>query len=253
MGAVVFSLDSRLVECLQDVISLSVLVETGTFRGDTVSEFIDRFEEIHSVELSPDLCRAAQTRFANQPHVHVHEGDSATVLRNLRGRFEGQGVLYWLDAHWCVADGTAGQTSQCPLLQELAALKTIDDQSVILIDDARLYLCPPADPHEVSQWPSWQAIINGLTEVSDRHEMMVVNDVIAFYPVAARTALQRYARLHSVDWLATMHLSRLATELQKRSEQQQQAIEQLRDRVQRQAATLREVKAELQQARQHRS
>ena len=252
MGAVVFSLDSRLVECLQSAIPLAVLVETGTFRGDTVAEFVERFDEIHSVELSPDLCGAAKKRFADQPQVHIHEGDSAAFLKKLRGRFEGQGVLYWLDAHWCVADDTAGQTSQCPLLQELAALKMISDQSVILIDDARLYLCPPADPHEVSQWPSWQQIVNGLAEVSDRHEMMIVNDVIAFYPAAARAALHRYARLYSVDWLATMHLSRQATELQKRSEQQQQVIEQLRERVQRQAARLRQVQAELQQAR-HRS
>ena len=39
MGAVTFSLDPRLVASLQGVLPLSILIETGTFKGDTVAEF----------------------------------------------------------------------------------------------------------------------------------------------------------------------------------------------------------------------
>ena len=55
MGAVSFSLDRKLVESLKASLPLDVLVETGTFEGNTVAEVRDLFTEIHSVELSDQL------------------------------------------------------------------------------------------------------------------------------------------------------------------------------------------------------
>jgi hypothetical protein len=228
-----------------------VLVETGTFQGDTVAEVATLFDEIHTVELSEELYQQAQARFADQQHIHVYQGDSPQFLSEIRGRFSGQGVLYWLDAHWCVAEGTAGQISQCPLLQELAALGQIDTQTTLLIDDARLYLCPPPDPHEVSQWPSWQEIITALQQLSSQHETMVVNDVIAYYPAAAREAMQRYSRNYSVDWLAMIHRVRQYEQLDQQCARQREVIEQLRQRVQQQAGTIRQQQADLRELRGH--
>ncbi len=238
MGAVCFSLDRRLVECLQHQMPLQVLVETGTFQGDTVAQCASLFAEIHTVELSQELYQQASDRFLGQSQIHVHQGNSPDLLLEMRDRFPGRGVLYWLDAHWCVAQDTAGQTSQCPLLQELAALEHLDEQSVILIDDARLYLCPPPDPHEVSHWPGWQEILTALGRVSDRHEIMVVNDVVAFYPTAARAAMRLYSRKYSVDWLMVMHQIRHVNDLKQRCEQQKQAIGRLRQRVQQQSEAI---------------
>lgn len=247
MGAVCFSLDRRLVECLQREIALPVLVETGTFQGDTVAQCAALFDEIHTVELSPELYQQASDRFLGQSHIHVHQDNSPDFLIRLRDRLVGRGVLYWLDAHWCVAQDTAGQTSQCPLLEELAALEHLDERSVILIDDARLYLCPPPDPHEVSQWPGWQQILSALARVSDRHETMIVNDVVAFYPIAAREAMNGYSRKYSLDWLMVMHQNRHVKELQQRCDQQKESIGRLRQRVQEQAQTIDVLKKQLDQ------
>jgi hypothetical protein len=253
MGAVFFSLDRRLVDFLQRAIPLTVFVETGTFRGDTIAEVADCFDEVHTVELSDELFREACGRFADRPHVQVHQGESAPFLAKIRQQIAGRCALYWLDAHWCVAQATAGQTSQCPLLDELAALKPVGDTAVILIDDARLYLCPPPDPHEVSQWPSWQQILDSLQQLSSRHEMMVVNDVIAFYPSTARTVMHEYARSHAVDWLQIMHRYQHAEELRQRCQQQQQSLRQIRDRMQRQSVRLEELQAKLRRARKQQS
>ena len=99
-------------------------------------------------------------------------------------------------------------------------------------------------PDEVS----WQEILTALTRLSNQHEMMVVNDVIAFYPPAARSAMRQYARLYSIDWLLVMHHYLKFDEMQKRCEQQHEAILRLRNRVQQQADKLSELQSNLHEA-----
>jgi hypothetical protein len=208
MGAVDFSVNSALVESLRTVLPLKVFVETGTFEGDTIQEVLPRFESIHSVELSEDYYRKVVERFKASPKVHLHLGHSANVLRKLSSDLTGTSVLYWLDAHWCVADKTAGGTSQCPLLDELDAIGSLGSQSVVLIDDARLFLCPPPYPHEVDHWPSFEAVAEKLNALSAAHEMMISNDVIIFYPTSVRDAVREYAYRNSIDWLQVLFKSK---------------------------------------------
>ena len=52
MGAVNFSLSPDLVQALTEALPLEVLVETGTFEGETIAGVLSRFHEIYSVELS---------------------------------------------------------------------------------------------------------------------------------------------------------------------------------------------------------
>ncbi len=233
MGAVSFSLDRKLVECLKASLPLDVLVETGTFEGDTIANVGELFSEVYSVELSQELYEKTQQRFALQSHVHLYCEQSAHVLAQLRLELSLRSVLYWLDAHWCVAAGTSGETSQCPLLEELAAIQRLDQQSIILIDDARLFLCPPPEPHETSQWPGCHAILTSLQSLSDCHEVMVVNDVIAFFPTAAKPALEEYSRKHSVNWLNVMQNSQRCDRQQEIIQRQRQTIEERRQVIQR--------------------
>lgn len=208
MGAVTFSLDPGLVAALQTTLPLSVLVETGTFKGDTVSLLESCFDNVVSIELSEELCADAIKRFTEFSHVRILQGNSGDKLRELRSELQDIGVLYWLDAHWCVAAATAGELSQCPLLGELAAICELNEKSAVLIDDARLFLAPPLSPHETSQWPNLQQIIEHLRSLSAQHEIMVVNDVIAFFPSAARKAMETYAQSYGTDWLVAANCLR---------------------------------------------
>ena len=108
MGAVTFSIDPVLVECLREVLPLATFVETGTFEGETITRMRPYFDEIHSVELSDSHFEAAVERFASYPNVHLHHGDSPEILSRLRPALAEKSVLFWLDAHWCVAASTAG-------------------------------------------------------------------------------------------------------------------------------------------------
>ena len=77
--------------------NLSILVETGTYLGETIAATCSEFPEIYSIELSDDLYQRASTLFADFPWVHLIYGDSASVLRELlqspcqRKRIEGPG------------------------------------------------------------------------------------------------------------------------------------------------------------------
>ena len=201
MGAVTFSLDIKLLEELKNNCDLNFFVETGTFRGETVETVKPYFKKIFSIEMSEILFENAKKRFQTDEHVSVFQGDSGKVLGELSRQIAQESTLYWLDAHWCVADSTSGETSQCPLLNEIKQINNLNLNSVILIDDARLFLAPPPAPHDVAQWPTFHQIVEGLQDLSKDHEIMVINDIIAFYPSSANDAVVRYARDHGIDWL----------------------------------------------------
>jgi GT2 family glycosyltransferase len=201
VGAVSFSIDIRLVRDLQQALPLATFVETGTFKGDAVAVVAPYVEHVFTIECSEPLFSAAAKRFASDPRVQVIHGDSPQVLARLVPGLRDASVLYWLDAHWCGAENTAGDHSQCPLLAELAAIGSLGPSSVILIDDARLFLAPPPEPHDTSQWPAFDEIVCGLRALSATHEIAVVNDVIAFFPAAAHEPIRRHGRAHGIDWL----------------------------------------------------
>jgi predicted O-methyltransferase YrrM len=114
---------------------LRALVETGTYYGEMVAAMKDHFDEIHSVEYDSRLAQRAQNKFARQPHIHIHRGDSQQVvpeiLRSLR-----QSALFWLDAGYYGWAGLQGDKGR--LTSELEAiLRHSVVGHVILMDDAR--------------------------------------------------------------------------------------------------------------------
>jgi hypothetical protein len=204
MGAVSFSIDVTMVALFRQALPLRVFVETGTFEGDAVALVLPEFREIHTVELSEGYYAKAVERFRSSDTVTVHHDDSARVLAALRSRLERESVLYWLDAHWCVADDIAGKHSECPLLAELEAIGTLNSQSVVMIDDARLFLCTPPKPHDTGHWPRFQEVIQRLSSLSSDHEIMVINDVIVFFPTTLVSNVSEYAHANSIDWLVAL-------------------------------------------------
>jgi hypothetical protein len=166
VGAVYFSVDTELIRELKRHLPLEVLVETGTFEGDTVAQVRELFETLHTVELSEKYFEISRQRFLYDPAIFVSQGHSPDWLKQLVPRLLDQPVLYWLDAHWCVAEQTAGEISQCPLIEELRAIGGLNPQSVLMIDDANLFLCPPPHPHESSQWPPFDLLVRELRALS---------------------------------------------------------------------------------------
>jgi hypothetical protein len=115
---------------------LNVLVETGTYMGETAWSLRSRFGRIETIELEPTLARLARIRFARTPNVNVHEGDSADVLPRILASLR-EPALFWLDAHPST-DHTA-RGGAIPLRAELDAIAAHPVAGhVILVDDLRL-------------------------------------------------------------------------------------------------------------------
>lgn len=113
-------------------------VETGTYLGEMTFAVRNLFDEIHTIELSAELCRRAERRFARYDHIHVVEGDSAKRLPEVLAKID-QPCLFWLDGHHCGALSAQAE-SDTPIWDELRdVLGHPVKEHVVLIDDARLF------------------------------------------------------------------------------------------------------------------
>lgn len=229
MGAIHFSIDPVLAALLATRLDLAVFIETGTFAGDSVAAVRPFFRQLHTCELSPELHAAATRRFADDPAIHCHLGPSPDRLRTLAVTHAGRPVMYWLDAHWCSADHTAGQESQCPLLEELEAIAPLHPESIVWIDDARYFMAPPPAPLEARGWPTFQQVLDRLRSLSADHHLMFANDTILFHPARITTEVAAHLHAHGADWLAIAHAARLTDELRATCEQLRVACDHRRE------------------------
>ena len=225
MGAIHFSIDPLLAGLLASRLDLSVFIETGTFHGDSVAVVRQFFKEIHTCELSPELYAAAAQRFANDPVVGCHLASSSDWLPTIVPRYSGRPVMFWLDAHWCVAGHTKGEESQCPLLDELKALGPLHADSVIWIDDARYFTAPPPQPLQAKGWPTFQQVLERLQSLSKVHHVVLADDTILFYPQKVSSEVAEYLHVHGTDWLAIAHNSRLIPELNQGLQAKEKALQ----------------------------
>ena len=94
---------------------------------------------IHSIELDDALYEKAVKKYAEEPKIHIHHGDSGEVIVEILKQIH-EPVLFWLDGHYS-GNGTALAELQTPIYKELKGiLEHHIKNHVILIDDARLFV-----------------------------------------------------------------------------------------------------------------
>ncbi len=84
-------------------------------------------------------------------------------------------------------------------------MQSLYSDSVVLIDDARLYLSAPPRPQECADWPDFHSVISALLPLSSGHRLLVLNDVIIFYPERIAAPMREFAHNYGVDWLLINH------------------------------------------------
>lgn len=158
-----------------------ILVETGTFLGDTVEFFKKRFDRVYSIELSEELFREAKKRFVDDVNVTILQGDSGEVLKALIVTINAP-ALFWLDGHYSfefyVGDKfikTARGNKLTPIINELNILLNDIHQHIVLIDDARLFIGQ-------SDYPKLERIQQMVTNAAFPYECFVSNDIIHIIP-----------------------------------------------------------------------
>jgi len=112
-----------------------VFIETGTYKGISISNIAMRFRSIHTIELSPTLYKNALEKFRNDNHIMCHCGDSAAALENLLPA-NNEPILFWLDAHYSKGESIRGP-EEIPLLRELEAIRKAKRKyrDIIVMDD----------------------------------------------------------------------------------------------------------------------
>ncbi len=118
--------------------SINVLIETGTYFGDTPYNTKNYFDAIYSIELSDTLASFAKKRFKNDSNINIIQGDSGKIFKQLLPTIK-QRIIFWLDGHYS-GGVTALGDNVAPIMDELNHIinHSIKDH-IILIDDARLF------------------------------------------------------------------------------------------------------------------
>ncbi len=117
---------------------LSLMVETGTYLGDTVAAVRGSFRLIYSIELSEELARLTKRRFQHDAAVTILAGDSEEMLPKILSGVQ-EPCLFWLDGHYS-AGVTAHGKRVTPIIGELTTIFAHPLEShVVLIDDARQF------------------------------------------------------------------------------------------------------------------
>jgi FkbM family methyltransferase len=193
MGSVHFSVPEELILFLKRKFDLEDFVETGTFQGASAAWASRHFKRVFTIEANEALWRAARARHASLANTQFMLGTSPEQLTMLLPNLSRP--LFWLDAHWC-GPHTAGETAECPLLDEIAAIAGAHvEPNVILVDDARYFLAPPPSGHnhKWEQWPDLAAVVSALGNCGNPY-IVVEDDVIAAVPAAARADMVGFLR-----------------------------------------------------------
>jgi hypothetical protein len=152
-----------------------VLIETGTFEGETPRKCRAAFDRIFTLELDPGYARRAAHRLRHHRNIEVLEGDSVTRLPELLARVR-EPALFWLDGHYS-GGLTARGAKDTPLLEELETITRHGVAGhVVLIDDAR---CLGA-----GDYPTLDALERILRAVPGIERVEVAEDIVRATPRA---------------------------------------------------------------------
>jgi hypothetical protein len=165
-------------------------VETGTFMGHSARWAAKHFDKVITIEASERLFNEYGQGLKAIQNVEPLHGDSRRILP-LVVKTIGPAV-FWLDAHWS-SGNTFGRAHECPLLEELGAISQRKGD-IVLIDDARLFLQAPPEPHDPKQWPTLTELVHTFDKWAHPPHLQIIDDVIFAVPDHVRDALTDHAR-----------------------------------------------------------
>jgi len=137
MGLVYYGIHEEIALAMRDKYGLRVLIETGTWHGDTAAWAVGEFDWVITIEVIEEYYRDSATRLAEYSNVTCEYGDSREVLPKLKGL---KSALWWLDAHWTGHEDYKKEYGQCAALDEIAIINSVPNQpQVIMVDDYALF------------------------------------------------------------------------------------------------------------------
>lgn len=132
------SIDSSFFNKLRcDYTHYPVLVETGTYMGETTFACEPLFEKVYTIEVDKQLYETVSRGYRGSKVTFLH-GDSALVLVDLLPTID-KPAIFFLDGHWSSGNTRKG-AKDCPLMEEVSHIATLfRHDGIIIIDDYRLF------------------------------------------------------------------------------------------------------------------
>lgn len=206
------ALKSSLLHELQTAFKLDAFVETGTYLADTTIKATKFFNQIHSIELSPELYTKALDRLKYWEQVTLHLGDSKEILHQLLPYLHDKRVLFYLDGHYS-GHITAKGSLFTPLIEELKAIAQMKTtHAILLIDDIRLFqdTCFPKKVQSLNlgleTYPYLEEIVKSILEIHPSYQICFMGDSLLAFPkdpdVSISPIMQACA-LHRLGGLCT--------------------------------------------------
>jgi hypothetical protein len=112
-------------------------VETGSHVGATIDNMLPYFNKLITIEIAENYFNIVKGKFSEIQKVTCLRGDSSDLLKNLN-LDKNENVVFWLDGHYSSGDTGKG-IKDCPLLEELKIIDNLYFNSLIIIDDYRLF------------------------------------------------------------------------------------------------------------------
>tara|TARA_R110002020_G_scaffold67820_11_gene177974 strand:- start:3741 stop:4367 length:627 start_codon:yes stop_codon:yes gene_type:complete len=171
-----------------EIVSLSsrydikTFIETGTHIGETILAMsqCEVFDQIHTIEISPDAVEFLKTRFVkfadsqniSLDNVVIYHGDSTAILPEILTKDIGRS-FFWLDAHYSGEGSGKKENENCTILKELESLKTspIKDH-VIGIDDIDQCV------EKASDYPSLEEIEKAIYSINKDYSISIKYNVL---------------------------------------------------------------------------
>lgn len=171
------SLPEHLVKIFTDAFEVKIFIETGTAGGSSIATASKMFNKCYTIEL-------IDGRVTEKiPGVEYRIGNSVDILGSLITNHMGYYIFFFLDAHYSDSVPNTSGVKECPVLEELKIISS-HQTSIILIDDARLFLGQPPYPNDPRDWPTIEEIFAAAKLYFPNHHTTITDDFILIYPDA---------------------------------------------------------------------
>lgn len=167
---------------LRSAHEIKYFVETGTAGGDSIGKASIYFKECHTIEIKTDV------PLLDRENINYHIGNSVEILPEIIKTFDDSYALFFLDAHYSDSEPSDGKIKECPVIEEIQAIGAYPN-SLIIIDDARLFMGVPPYPLDPRQWPGIVQIFEELRKYFAWHYITVTDDYIICIPIHFRVAI----------------------------------------------------------------
>ena len=116
-----------------------MLIETGTYLGNTSMRCSKVFDQVVTIELDPDLHQQAKTYLSSRDNVECILGDATQKLPEVLSRDDCKQAVVFLDGHFSSGRTAHGDVPEpaCELLSELGQYR--EKVCAIVVDDFRLF------------------------------------------------------------------------------------------------------------------